>query len=48
MCIRDSTGFVWFFIWTSLIGIPVAMLALYVWYRVGISDETPIPAGGGH
>jgi PAT family beta-lactamase induction signal transducer AmpG len=44
----EHTGFVWFFIWTSLIGIPVALLAVFVWYRVGISDEAPIPVGGGH
>jgi PAT family beta-lactamase induction signal transducer AmpG len=44
----EHTGFVWFFIWTSLIGIPVAALAGFVWYRVGISDEAPIPAGAGH
>jgi MFS transporter, PAT family, beta-lactamase induction signal transducer AmpG len=42
------SGFVWFFIWTSLIGIPVALLAVFVWYRVGISDEVPIQIGGGH
>jgi len=44
----EHTGFVWFFIWTSLIGIPVALLAVFVWYRVGISDEVPIQIGGGH
>jgi PAT family beta-lactamase induction signal transducer AmpG len=44
----EHTGFVWFFIWTSLIGIPVAALAGFVWYRVGISDEAPIRAGAGH
>ena len=44
----EHTGFVWFFIWTSLIGIPVALLAAFVWYRVGISDEAPIQVGGGH
>jgi len=44
----EHTGFVWFFIWTSLIGIPVALLAVFVWYRVGISDEAPIQVGGGH
>ena len=26
----ERTGFVWFFIWTSLIGIPVALLASFV------------------
>jgi len=31
----EHTGFVWFFIWTSLIGIPVALLAVFLWYRVG-------------
>jgi MFS transporter, PAT family, beta-lactamase induction signal transducer AmpG len=44
----EHTGFAWFFIWTSLIGIPVALLAVFVWYRVGISDEAPIRVGGGH
>jgi PAT family beta-lactamase induction signal transducer AmpG len=44
----EHTGFVWFFIWTSLIGIPVALLAIFVWYRVGISDEAPIRVGGTH
>ncbi len=29
----EHTGFTWFFIGTSLIGIPVACLALYVWTR---------------
>ena len=44
----EHTGFVWFFIWTSLIGIPVALLAVFVWCRVGISDEAPIQVGGRH
>lgn len=44
----ERTGFVWFFIWTSLIGIPVAMLAIFVWYRVGISDETLMQSESGH
>ena len=44
----EHTGFVWFFIWTSLIGIPVALLAVFVWYRVGISDEAQIQAGRRH
>jgi MFS transporter, PAT family, beta-lactamase induction signal transducer AmpG len=44
----EHTGFMWFFIWTSLIGIPVALLAVYVWYSVGISDEAPIHVEGGH
>jgi len=44
----EHTGFVWFFIWTSLIGIPVVLLAVFVWYRVGISDEAPIRVEGGH
>jgi len=44
----EHTGFVWFFIWTSLIGIPVALLAVFVWYHVGISDEAPIQVEGGH
>ena len=44
----EHTGFVWFFIWTSLIGIPVALLAFFVWYRDGISDEAPIEVRAGH
>ncbi len=44
----EHTGFVWFFIWTSVIGIPVALLAIFVWYRVGISDEAPIRVGEAH
>jgi MFS transporter, PAT family, beta-lactamase induction signal transducer AmpG len=44
----EQTGFVWFFIWTSLIGIPVALLAVFVWSRVGISDEVPVQIGGRH
>src|ERR1700761_93163 len=44
----EYTGFVWFFIWTSLIGIPVALLAIFVWYRVGISDEAPMNVAGNH
>jgi MFS transporter, PAT family, beta-lactamase induction signal transducer AmpG len=44
----EHTGFAWFFIWTSLIGIPVALLAFFACYRVGISDEAPIQAGAGH
>jgi len=44
----EHTGFVWFFVWTSMIGIPVALLAFFVWYRVGISDETPLEIGTGH
>ncbi|WP_019904372.1 MFS transporter [Methylobacterium sp. 77] len=40
----ERTGFTWFFIGTSLIGVPVALLAFYVWAKVGISDEaTPRP-----
>jgi hypothetical protein len=44
----EQTGFVWFFIWTSFIGIPVALLAVFVWYRIGISDEAPIRVDAGH
>src|SRR4051812_37580129 len=36
----ERTGFTWFFVGTSLIGLPVALLALYIWAKVGISDET--------
>ncbi len=35
----EHTGFTWFFVGTSLIGLPVALLAVYVWAKVGISDE---------
>ncbi|GJD50052.1 Anhydromuropeptide permease [Methylobacterium crusticola] len=35
----ERTGFTWFFVGTSLIGLPVALLALYVWAKVGLSDE---------
>lgn len=44
----EKTGFTWFFIWTSLIGLPVALLAIYVWAKVGIADETPPRSGGAH
>ena len=37
----EHTGFTWFFIGTSLIGVPVALLAVYVWAKVGLSDEAP-------
>ncbi|MER2266935.1 AmpG family muropeptide MFS transporter [Methylobacterium oxalidis] len=36
----ERTGFTWFFVGTSLLGLPVALLAFYVWAKVGISDET--------
>ena len=36
----ERVGFTWFFVGTSLIGLPVALLAFYVWAKVGISDET--------
>ncbi|MCK2056868.1 MFS transporter [Methylobacterium sp. 37f] len=36
----EHTGFTWFFVATSLIGLPVAALAVYVWAKVGISDES--------
>lgn len=36
----EHTGFTWFFVATSLIGLPVAVLAVYVWAKVGISDES--------
>jgi PAT family beta-lactamase induction signal transducer AmpG len=35
----EQTGFTWFFVGTSLIGLPVALLAVYVWAKVGLSDE---------
>ncbi len=34
-----GTGFTWFFVGTSLIGLPVALLAVFVWAKVGLSDE---------
>ncbi|TGD98660.1 AmpG family muropeptide MFS transporter [Methylobacterium nonmethylotrophicum] len=39
--IVERTGFPLFFVLTSLIGVPVALLAVYVWAKVGISDEAP-------
>jgi PAT family beta-lactamase induction signal transducer AmpG len=36
----EQTGFTWFFVGTSLIGLPVALLAVYVWAKVGLPDET--------
>ena len=36
----ERMGFTWFFVGTSLIGLPVALLAFYVWAKVGLSDET--------
>jgi MFS transporter, PAT family, beta-lactamase induction signal transducer AmpG len=35
----ERTGFTWFFVGTSLIGLPVALLAVYVWAKVGLPDE---------
>jgi MFS transporter, PAT family, beta-lactamase induction signal transducer AmpG len=35
----ERTGFICFFIGTSLIGLPVALLALFIWVKVGLSDE---------
>jgi PAT family beta-lactamase induction signal transducer AmpG len=35
----ERTGFTWFFVGTSLIGLPVALLAVFVWAKVGLSDE---------
>ncbi|POR44043.1 MFS transporter [Methylobacterium sp. V23] len=41
----ESTGFAWFFVATSLIGVPVALLAWYVWHRQGDTGATaPAPA----
>ncbi|WP_374308264.1 MFS transporter [Methylocella sp.] len=34
----ERTGFTWFFVGTSLIGVPVALLAFWVWRRHAISD----------
>ncbi|MEA1834886.1 MFS transporter [Methylobacterium durans] len=44
----ERTGFTWFFVGTSLLGLPVALLAFYVWAKVGISDETAPHAVAGH
>lgn len=44
----ERTGFTWFFVWTSLIGVPVALLAVHVWLRVGLSDEAAPQPGAGH
>jgi PAT family beta-lactamase induction signal transducer AmpG len=35
----ERIGFTWFFVGTSLIGLPVALLAVYVWAKVGLSEE---------
>ena len=35
----ERTGFTWFFVGTSLIGLPVALLAVFVWAKIGLSDE---------
>ena len=41
----ESTGFAWFFVATALIGVPVALLAWYVWHRQGDSGAmAPAPA----
>lgn len=44
----EHTGFTWFFVATSLIGLPVAGLAVYVWAKVGISDEAAPRTVPGH
>jgi MFS transporter, PAT family, beta-lactamase induction signal transducer AmpG len=44
----ERTGFTWFFVGTSLIGLPVALLAIYVWAKVGISDEAALRPTAGH
>ena len=44
----ERTGFTWFFVWTSLIGLPVALLAVYVWAKVGISDEVASRPAAAH
>ncbi len=46
--IIEWTGFVWFFVGTSLIGIPVALLAFFVWAKVGISDEASSATASTH
>ncbi len=41
----ETTGFAWFFVATSLIGVPVALLAWWVWHRQGeIGAMAPAPA----
>lgn len=41
----ESTGFAWFFVATALIGVPVALLAWYVWHRQGDTGAmAPAPA----
>ncbi|WP_370692898.1 hypothetical protein [Methylobacterium sp.] len=43
----ERTGFTWFFVGTSMIGLLVALLAVYVWAKIGIFDESaprPPPA----
>ena len=35
----ERTGFIWFFVGTSLIGLPVALLAVFVWAKIGLPDE---------
>jgi PAT family beta-lactamase induction signal transducer AmpG len=41
----ESTGFAWFFVATALIGVPVALLAWYVWHRQGNTGAmAPAPA----
>lgn len=44
----ERTGFTWFFVGTSLIGVPVALLAFYVWVKVGLPDEAAPPSAAGH
>ena len=41
----ETTGFAWFFVATSLIGVPVALLAWWVWHRQGETGSmAPAPA----
>lgn len=41
----ETTGFAWFFVATSLIGVPVAFLAWWVWHRQGgTGSMAPAPA----
>ena len=41
----ETTGFAWFFVATSLIGVPVALLAWWVWHRQGETGAmAPAPA----
>jgi PAT family beta-lactamase induction signal transducer AmpG len=44
----ERTGFTWFFVGTSLIGLPVALLAIFVWAKVGLPDEAEPGTSAAH